>query len=66
MAEDKPDATEKLQHADLSVRPEAELNAAELAELKRRFENFVRHVRAGKLGAAPSGGKARRIRKWRP
>jgi hypothetical protein len=66
MADEKPDATQKLQHADLSARPETELSAAERAELKRRFENFVSHVRAAKLGAAPAGGKARRIRKWRP
>ena len=66
MADQKPDETEKLRHVDLSTRPVEELSAAERAELKRRFESFVHHVRASKLGATPAGGKARRIRKWRP
>ena len=61
-----PNETDALRHADLSSRPPAELSASERAELKRRFESFVNHVRDGKLAGAPAGGKARRIRKWRP
>jgi hypothetical protein len=55
-----------LQHADLSARPATELNAAERAELNRRYDNFMRHFRASNLASAPSTGAARRIRKWRP
>jgi len=66
MADEEPDTTGRLRHVDLSARPVTELSAAERAELSRRFETFVRHVRAGKLGAAPSSSTARRIRKWRP
>ena len=37
-----------------------------VAPLNRRYDDFMRHFRAGNLAAAPAGGMARRIRKWRP
>jgi hypothetical protein len=55
-----------LQHADLSSRPATELSPAERAELKRRYDSFMRHFRASSVGSAPAGGTARRIRKWHP
>lgn len=66
MASDDLIDTEALRHADLSARPVSELSAAERAELNRRYDNFMRHFRAGNLAAAPAAGMARRIRKWRP
>lgn len=66
MATDRPDPPRSLWHADLSARPVDELSAEERAELSRRYENFMRYVRAGKLAPSPSTGLARRIRKWRP
>ncbi len=66
MATDQPNAPQSLWHADLSARPMNELTTEERAELNRRYENFVRHVRAGNVATSPSTGMARRIRKWRP
>ncbi len=66
MARDEQDAAVALRHADLSARSSADLSEAERAELNRRYETFMRHFRAGKLATAPSGGMARRIRKWHP
>jgi hypothetical protein len=64
MANNQP-SPEALAHADLS-RPATELSAAEKAELKRRYDTFMRHFRASELGSTPAAGKPRRIRKWHP
>lgn len=66
MANQEPDLSQSLLHADLSARPTEELTAAERAELSRRYDYFMRHFRAGALTVTPSSGMARRIRKWRP
>ena len=66
MAGDEWKKADTLRHADLSARSVTELNAAERAELNRRYDNFMRHFRASNLASAPSTGAARRIRKWRP
>jgi len=66
MTRDEQDVATALRHADLSARSPAELSEAERAELNRRYETFMRHFRAGSLAAAPTGGMARRIRKWHP
>ncbi len=66
MASAKPPGPDGLEHADLSSRKPEELSAAERAELKRRYENFMQRFRAGALNTAPAGGRARRIRKWTP
>jgi hypothetical protein len=58
--------SQSLCHADLSTRPVEELSAEERAELNRRYDDFMRHFRTGKLALTPSSGMARRIRKWRP
>lgn len=65
MANNQP-SPEALLHADLSARSAAELSAAERAELKRRYDAFMRHFRASNLGSAPAAGMPRRIRKWHP
>ena len=62
---DKPDS-DTLRHVDLSGRAPSDLTAEERAELTRRFNHFMSHVRAGKLNAKPSSGNMRRIRKWQP
>ncbi len=66
MAIDQPNASQSLRHADLSTRSVEELSAEERAELNRRYETFIRHLRAGKLTLTPTSGMTRRIRKWRP
>lgn len=66
MAEEEYKTTDRLRHADLSTRSVAELSATERAELSRRFDHFMRHFRAGKLGAMSPSDKPRQIRKWRP
>ncbi len=66
MATEESQKADALRHADFSKRSLADLNPAERAEMNRRYDIFMRHFRDGKIAAAPSGGRARRIRKWRP
>ena len=58
--------TNILQHADLSTRQHTDLSEAERAELKRRYDDFMNHLRAGILGKTPAPSAPSRVRKWRP
>jgi hypothetical protein len=66
MRSDNTPKANVLRHRDFSTRDLADLNDAERAEMNRRYENFMRHFRAGAVARAPSGERWRRIRKWRP
>lgn len=66
MANNQRGSAEALQHADLSARSPTEMSVAERAELKRRYDIFMRNLRASSLGSAPAAGMSRRIRKWHP
>ncbi len=66
MATEDAGETGELEQSDLSQRPVEAMNAAERAELTRRYAHFVGHFRARHLASAPSSGLARRVVKWRP
>ena len=55
-----------LQQADLSHLRLQDMTPSERAELKRRYEHFVRHFRATGLATHTAAAKPRRIRKWTP
>ena len=55
-----------LHQADLSDLRLQDMTPSERAELKRRYEHFVRHFRAGGPATRPAGAKPKRIRKWTP
>ena len=66
-AEKAPEAKSQVLHqADLSHLRLQDMTPSERAELKRRYEHFVRHFRGA--GASPriATAKPRRIRKWTP
>jgi hypothetical protein len=57
-----------LTQRDLSDRPIAEMDAAERAEMRRRYESFLHAVRRKQAAPIASGEDARPpgTRKWQP
>jgi hypothetical protein len=62
-AADRPAA---LHQADLSHLRLQDMTPSERAELKRRYEQFVRHFRGAGPTARTAAAKPRRVRKWTP
>jgi hypothetical protein len=65
---DRPAAANRqpLHQADLSHLRLQDMTPSERAELKRRYERFVRHFRATGPATGTAATKPRRIRKWTP
>jgi hypothetical protein len=65
---DRPAAANRqpLHQADLSHLRLQDMTPSERAELKRRYERFVRHFRATGPATRTAAAKPRRIRKWTP
>jgi hypothetical protein len=55
-----------LHQADLSHLRLQDMTPSERAELKRRYEHFVRHFRGASASVRSATAKSRRIRKWTP
>jgi hypothetical protein len=55
-----------LQQADLSDLRLQDMTPSERAELKRRYEQFVRHFRSAGPTPRTAAAKPQRIRKWTP
>jgi hypothetical protein len=65
---DRSAATERpaLHQADLSHLRLQDMSPSERAELKRRYEQFVRHFRGAGPATRAAAAKPKRIRKWTP
>lgn len=65
---DRSAGTERqaLHQADLSHLRLQDMTPSERAELKRRYEQFVRHFRGALCAMRAAVSKPRRIRKWTP
>jgi hypothetical protein len=55
-----------LHQADLSHLRLQDMTPSERAELKRRYEYFIRHFRGAGAAMPTATAKPRRIRKWTP
>jgi hypothetical protein len=65
---DHPATAERqtLHQADLSHLRLQDMTPSERAELKRRYEQFVRHFRGAAPATRTAAAKPQRIRKWTP
>ena len=58
--------SDDLRHADLSKLKESEMTDAQRAELRRRFQHFVKNVwSAGRSGTAPVRSP-KSVKRWMP
>jgi hypothetical protein len=55
-----------MHQADLSHLRLQDMTPSQRAELKRRYEDFVRHFRGRDASTRRATAKPRRIRKWTP
>lgn len=65
---DRPAVADRqpLQQADLSDLRLQDMTPSERAELKRRYEQFVRHFRGAGATPRTAAAKPQRVRKWTP
>jgi hypothetical protein len=55
-----------LRNADLSNIEVSEMTAEQHAELRRRYEDFIRHVVRAAPKQAPPQQSPRRVQRWQP
>jgi hypothetical protein len=58
--------SEDLRHADLSALKESEMTDAQRAELRRRFQHFVKNVWPSRRGSAPPLRSPQNVKRWIP
>lgn len=65
MAPNRPDNEEDLHQADLSGMAIKDMTPEQKAEMKRRFEEFVRAFKSSQPGASAKKAKPK-VQKWTP